>query len=121
MNTDLQRMVNGDGVISVIEPVPVPPPDLSGYATITELNAAVTTLNGEIAAVQGDLPRMAYSFSQGTPATIWPVAHNLGRYPGGIVAFDSAGNVVECDIVYVDLNNLQLIHSAPISGSAKIS
>jgi hypothetical protein len=121
MNTDQQRMVNGDGVISVIEPVPVPPPDLSGLVTAEQLSTAVATLTGEIEAVQGDIPRMAYSFSQGTPATVWPVQHNLGRYPGGIVAQDSAGDVVECDITYVDLNNLQLIHSAPISGTAKIS
>lgn len=119
--TDQQRMVNGDGVISVIEPVPVPPPVLTGLVTTDQLNAAVAAIDAQIAAVQSTVPRIAYSHSQGTPSTVWTISHGLGYYPGGIVALDSDGNHVESDIVFVDLNTVQLIHAAPIGGTAKIS
>lgn len=122
-NTEIQRSAssNSDGVITVIEPVPVSAPDLSDYVTHEALSAAVASLTGQIVAVQGDIPRVSYRYSQDTPAPVWTVAHNLGRYPGGIVAQDSTGDVIECDVGYVDLNTLQLIHAMPISGIADIS
>lgn len=119
--TDYQRGVEGAGVITVIEPVPVPPFVPTGLATTSELNAAVATIDAAIAAVQAAVPRVAYSHLQEVASTTWTITHNLGYYPGGIVAQDSDGNVIESDIAYVDLNTVQLIHAAPIGGSAKVS
>lgn len=119
--TDYQRGVNGGDVITVLEPVPVPPFVPTGLATTDDLNAAVATLNAAIAAVHGDIPRVAYSHLQEVASTTWTITHNLGYYPGGIVVQDSDGNVIESDISYIDLNTVQLTHAAPIGGSAKVS
>lgn len=44
------------------------------------------------------------------------VPHNLGKYPS-VTVFDSAGDQVEGDPNYTDLNNLTLNFSAPFSGT----
>lgn len=48
-------------------------------------------------------------------ASLVSVAHNLGKYPA-VTVFDSAGDQVEGDVDYTDLDNLTVTFSAPFSG-----
>jgi hypothetical protein len=44
------------------------------------------------------------------------VPHNLGKYPA-VTVMDSAGDQVDGDVVFTDLNNLTVSFSAPFSGT----
>lgn len=56
-----------------------------------------------------------FVFTQAVPASVWLVVHNLGKYPAPTV-FNSANDVVEGDIEYIDLNSFTVTFGAPFSG-----
>lgn len=60
-----------------------------------------------------------YRHVQSTPAAVWTVPHNLGRWPSVSVT-DNNGNLLASDVKYdpADNNILQVIHGAPYSGYA---
>jgi hypothetical protein len=58
-----------------------------------------------------------YSHAQGVPATVWTVAHNLGKYPA-VTVMDSAGTEVEGSVVHDTTNQLTITFSAAFSGRA---
>lgn len=59
----------------------------------------------------------SYVHTQGVAASVWTIAHNLGTYPG-VTVKDSTGAVVETDVVYVNLNVVQISAVSPFSGQA---
>lgn len=67
--------------------------------------------------VAGPPGDVTFVYRQSVPAAVWPIAHNLGRYPS-VTVVDSAGDVCVGDVDYVDANNVTLTFSAPFSGSA---
>lgn len=58
-----------------------------------------------------------FRYVQSTAASIWNVAHNLGKRTS-VTVVDSAGDEVEGDVHYVDDNNVTLTFSAAFSGEA---
>lgn len=58
-----------------------------------------------------------YVHPQGSAASTWNVAHNLGKRPA-ITIVTSAGDVVMGEIHYVDDNNVTLTFSSAFSGKA---
>lgn len=58
-----------------------------------------------------------YVHNQIAAATLWNVAHNLGKYPS-VVVIDSGGSYVVMGLEYLDLNNLRLTADALFSGQA---
>jgi hypothetical protein len=58
-----------------------------------------------------------FVFTQATPATVWTIAHNLGKRCA-VTVVDSAGDQCEGDVVYVDNNTIQITFAAAFSGSA---
>lgn len=63
----------------------------------------------------------SYVHAQATPAATWTVAHGLGWPPAGITVVDSAGSVVEGEVVSVDGSLLVLHFSGAFSGTAYLS
>lgn len=61
-----------------------------------------------------------YNHIQGVAETTWNVEHNLNKYPS-VSVMDTGGNVVEGEIDYIDLNNIQLLFSAPFTGTASFN
>lgn len=61
-----------------------------------------------------------YIHEQGAAASLWSVAHGLGFYPS-VSVVDSAGTLVEPDIQYVDVNNVQITNASPFSGRVFLS
>lgn len=51
-----------------------------------------------------------------TPAMLWHVVHNLGRYPSVIVV-DTANDIVLADVKYVDANTIDINFSASTAGT----
>ncbi len=58
-----------------------------------------------------------YVHTQNSPDTTWVIYHNLGKFPS-ITVVDSAGDVVEGDISYIDDNTAMVLFSAPFGGKA---
>lgn len=55
--------------------------------------------------------------TQGVPASIWTVTHNLAKRPS-VDVVDSAGQHVVGQVDYLDDNTVVLTFSAPFSGEA---
>lgn len=58
-----------------------------------------------------------YRHVQGTASASWSVTHNLDKYVA-VVVVDSAGQVVEGDVSYVDVNSVVLTFSSAFAGEA---
>lgn len=58
-----------------------------------------------------------FVFEQVTPAQVWSITHNLGKYPSVIVV-DSAKTVVLGQIDFVDVNNVTLNFNSEFTGFA---
>lgn len=61
-----------------------------------------------------------FVFTQGSPAAVWIVAHNLNKFPSAVI-IDSGGNEVEGEINHVDNNNLTISFSNAFTGKAYIN
>ena len=64
--------------------------------------------------------RVAYQHSQSATSSSWIITHNLGFYPN-ITVKDSAGSIVEGEIVYDSANQVTLNFQAAFSGVAYLS
>lgn len=58
-----------------------------------------------------------YTHAQGVAATVWNVAHNLGKYPA-VSVIDSGGSEVIGSVDHDSVNALTLTFSAAFSGIA---
>lgn len=58
-----------------------------------------------------------YIHVQVTSASSWVVNHNLAKVPA-VIVIDSAGSVVEGDVVHNSINQLVLSFSSPFAGEA---
>ena len=65
-------------------------------------------------------PLTTFPFTQTSPSAQWNIQHDLGRYPS-VTVVDSAAQVVDGDIDYIDANNISVSFSAPFSGVAYLN
>jgi hypothetical protein len=63
---------------------------------------------------------LAYVHTQGSASSSWLINHNLDFYPN-ITVQDSAGNIVEGEISYTNLNSLTVSFASAFSGTAYLS
>lgn len=77
---------------------------------------AVVEVRGPVSGT-GDL---SYVHDQGTPASVWEIAHGLGKHPVFAV-IGSDGSVEEPAPEYINVNTLRLDFGAPVSGVAYLS
>lgn len=70
-----------------------------------------------IQGIPGPAGGATYTHTQATPAAVWTVAHNLGRWPS-VAVTDHLGNLIEPDVKYLDSNIVQVTHGAPFIGVA---
>ena len=64
--------------------------------------------------------RVAYQHTQGASSSSWVINHNLHFYPN-VTVQDSAGNIVEGEIAYTNLDSLTVTFSTAFSGEAYLS
>ena len=65
-------------------------------------------------------PGSEYVHIQATPAAVWDVVHNLGKYPA-VTVVDSAHTELETDVAFLDLNHLTITFSGPTGGTATMN
>lgn len=56
-----------------------------------------------------------FVFEQKISSDLWEINHNLNKFPS-VTIVDSAGSTVLGDVIYIDINNLNIIFSAPFTG-----
>lgn len=83
----------------------------SNVITVDKTPAAATPTN------QAPATSGSYTHTQSNAATVWPIAHNLGKYPK-VLIMDTAGSEVEGDIKYPDINHVTLTFSSAFAGKA---
>lgn len=73
--------------------------------------------------VQGPMgnPGGSYVYTQSVASAVWIIHHNLGYYPAGITAVDSAETMVEGVTSYPDINTVRLDFAMPFAGTAYLS
>ena len=64
--------------------------------------------------------RVSYTHTQGVASDAWTIVHNLHFYPN-VTVQDSAGNIVEGEIAYTNLDSLIVTFSTAFSGEAYLS
>jgi hypothetical protein len=59
-------------------------------------------------------------YTQVSPATLWTITHNLGRYPA-VTVVDSAGTPVIGKVIYVSANQVTVTFTSAFSGKAYLT
>ena len=89
--------------------------NIGGNGNLTDLlyyDFAVFTLSSQGAPT--------FIFTQGVPATVWNISHNLGKFPS--VSVTNNNNIVtNGEITYIDNNNLTCTFSAGFAGTAYLN
>ena len=61
-----------------------------------------------------------FVFTQGVPATVWNIQHNLGKFPS-VSVINNNNIVINGEVTYIDNNNVQLNFSAGFTGKAYLN
>lgn len=67
------------------------------------------------------LDPVAYVHNQNVPEPVWVITHNLAVQAINVTVVDSAGTVVQGDVVYDSPNQITLTFSSAFSGKAYLS
>lgn len=68
-----------------------------------------------------EIPGMStYIYTQASPASVWTIEHNLGRYPS-VTVVDSAGTAVIGGAIYLSENVVQLTFGGGFAGRAYLN
>lgn len=59
-------------------------------------------------------------FKQNVATKVWTIQHNMSKYPSVIVV-DSAGSQVFGDVVYLDINSLQITFTSEFGGKVYLN
>lgn len=59
-------------------------------------------------------------FTQSTASDTWTINHNLGRFPL-VTTLNDSGVVIVGDVTHVDVNNVTITFSEPLSGTAYLT
>ena len=67
-----------------------------------------------------DFINRTFIYNQGLPSEIWTILHNLNKFPSVSIK-NSAGDIVEGFINYIDENNIVITFNSAFSGSAVLN
>ena len=65
-------------------------------------------------------PDKTFEFTQGQPALVWTIQHNLNKFPS-VSVVDTSNTVVNSQINYVDKNNITINNTAQFAGKAYLN
>jgi hypothetical protein len=115
----------------VEDAVVIPSEEQSVYVRVSD--AAPSTVNVIVtgegpAGVQGDVGPQGppgvgdanFMFTQGAPAAVWTIVHNLNKHPS-VTVVDSSNSEIEGDVVYNNSNELKITFSGAFSGVAYLN
>ena len=65
-------------------------------------------------------PDKTFEFTQGQPALVWTIQHNLNKFPS-VSVVDTSNTVVNSQVNYVDKNNITINNTAQFAGKAYLN
>jgi len=65
-------------------------------------------------------PDKTFEFTQGVPALVWTIQHNLNKFPS-VSVVDTANTVVNSQVDYIDENNITINNTAQFAGKAYLN
>ena len=80
-----------------------------------DININVDNSDHTISAVKN-----TYVHEQLLASSVWNINHNLNRYPS-VTIIDSGGNIIYCDIQYLDKNNIRITFNSEFGGYAYLN
>jgi len=80
--------------------------------TVTLISRDDTTLSDTI--------KYAHIHDQGTPASVWTITHNLGKYPS-VTIVDSSNSEVVGEVEFISNNQVRVSFSGSFSGKAYLN
>lgn len=92
----------------------VTPSDTTTYSS-NKIISEITTATSALLDVEH-----SYTHNQGVASAVWSVAHPLNKLPA-VAVIDSAGNLVEGSVKYIDNNNLEITFSSAFAGQAHLN
>lgn len=63
---------------------------------------------------------LTYLFDQVAPLIVWNINHDMGKHPA-VNIFDTAGDEVDAEVNYVDVNNITITFNAAFAGKATLN
>ncbi len=90
---------------------------IGGNGVIAQENTQYTIIHFDI--TTGGVDK-TFVFTQGVPALVWNVNHNLGKFPS-VSVVDTSNTGVLSQIEYVDNNNITITNTAQFAGKAYLN
>lgn len=96
--------------------------ELSDNVTSKTFSETISSLRSNIISNTAQVlqPTKIYTYVQNTPTSFWFINHNLNKYPS-VSVIDSAGTLVEGQVLYTGLNSLIITFTAAFSGKAALN
>ncbi len=107
-------LLSSGGVAPIIS-MPAANATSNGYLTSTDWNTFNTNTGGG-----GGTGDASFVFAQNTPSANWTINHPLNKRPS-VTVVDSASNIVEGHLTYIDNNTITITFSSGFSGSAYLN
>lgn len=112
--------LDGLGDIVVDDSVVVGKWDGSGKILLYNTPSLVGPAGPAGPAGSGSGSDVTYTHIQASAASVWTIAHGLGRHPS-VTVVDSSGRSVYGDVNYTDSNTLVVSFSAAFAGNAYLN
>lgn len=106
-----------DEISTVIQLAPSIETELAPPSTIETTLSIGQGPAGPPGATSGDKNT---AWTQSSAASVWTIAHNLGKYPS-VTVKDSGGDIVEGGIEYPNANTVILSFTSSFSGTAYLN
>lgn len=98
---------------------PVETGDYNNLINLPSIND-IELKGNKTAADLGIVSDKTFIYTQAVASTVWTINHGLGKYPS-VTVVDSGGNIIIGELEYVDANNLKIIFTSVIGGTAYLN
>ena len=88
---------------------------ISDFLSVPKLKTKTTNLKAI-----SSFNSVTFDFTQGIPAAVWNIPHNLDKYPS-VTVVDNSKEVVIGNVQYIDKDNITITFSAAFSGYAYLN
>jgi hypothetical protein len=96
------------------------PTDAADLVRKSDLDAVTDHVDTIAADLQQEIAQGAeLELVQDAPATLWVLAHNLGRHPR-VITVDDGNDVIEGEVMFIDANTVHVVFKPGVSGKAYV-
>lgn len=113
------NMSNGFVIVPGDVDKPTETGDYNNLMNLPSIND-VELKGNKTAAEIGIISDRTFVYEQSTDAATWRIPHNMDKYPA-VTVKDADGDIAIGELDYIDVNNVKITFSTPISGTAYLN